>query len=472
MSLRKVYHWQSEDASTEYAELTDRGFIVDETDGEILKFNANIFGVHIKNNYQIRYGMDGNFYKYADGVWVLFPISPFKKFLRNILQEPRRHIWKSGYEREILEVLSRELLVEKPFNTHKELINLENGMFHTERGKLLKHKRKYLSTIRIPITYDKNATCPGFIKFLKQVFQKDEQRIQLAKEWFGYCLSTTTSAQKALILYGTGANGKGVFTTILSDLVGQANICSIALGELGRSFSRVRLFNRTVNLSSENEITGRGLNTQYFKAIVGGDEIDAEEKNKPGFSFRPTVKMLFSVNSLPNTRDKSEGFFRRLNILHFSAFFSDSERDYDLVDKLREELPGILNWAIEGLEQLRSLGYKFSRCESSEEMLKRYREEQRPVLQFFDECITAKNNARVTNSEVLHSFHRWADFNGYKNYAKISAKKFWNEFEAVCVEKKVNAESKHSGNERFHTGFELTKPNTGKEGDLDDLEGM
>ena len=50
-----------------------------------------------------------------------------------------------------------------------------------------------------------------FIKFLKDSFQDDEESEKLAQEWAGYLLTAETKAQKALLLYGSGANGKGVF---------------------------------------------------------------------------------------------------------------------------------------------------------------------------------------------------------------------------------------------------------------------
>ena len=86
-----------------------------------------------------------------------------------------------------------------------------NGMYDLEEFSLVEHNKNFYSTIQIPINYLPNAECPMFIKFLKDSFQDDEESEKLAQEWAGYLLTAETKAQKALLLYGSGANGKGVF---------------------------------------------------------------------------------------------------------------------------------------------------------------------------------------------------------------------------------------------------------------------
>ena len=92
---------------------------------------------------------------------------------------------------------------------------------------------------------------------------KNQQK--LAQEWAGYLLTAETKAQKALLLYGSGANGKGVFIDLISECIGEENISNIPLNELHRGFSRICLLNKLANISSENETNGKSINTQYFK---------------------------------------------------------------------------------------------------------------------------------------------------------------------------------------------------------------
>jgi putative DNA primase/helicase len=205
-------------------------------------------------------------------------------------------------------------------------------------------------------------------------------------------------------------------------------------------------------------MNGKTLETQYFKACVGEDAISAEEKHMPVFSFKPTAKMIMTMNSLPDTRDTSYGYFRRLSILAFNASFSGEKRDNKLKEKLKEELPGIFLWAMEGLKRLRANDYKFSPCKSMDDMLKRYQAEQKPMYEFFEDCIVPLEDAshREDNKLVYNTFRNWAIENGIEYYyGKMSSQKFWREFETVAKKKGYKCSSGRSNTFRYHTGIKV-----------------
>lgn len=218
-----------------------------------------------------------------------------------------KSVWSNYVEKEYMASLKNLIYTRDEFNTKRHLINMKNGMFDTLRLKLIPHDPEYYSTIQIPVEYNKCARCDLYMKFLKQVFEGDKERIQKAIEWLGYCISTETKAQKALIEVGFGGNGKGVYTESICWVAGEDNLSHIPLNELHKNFSRATLFGKTVNISSENEMGGKNFMTQFFKAITGEDTIHAEFKNKPVFTFKPTVKMVISMNNLPQTKDRSDG---------------------------------------------------------------------------------------------------------------------------------------------------------------------
>ncbi|MHC1723203.1 MAG: phage/plasmid primase, P4 family [Aminipila sp.] len=437
-----------------YQELKKRG-VEFKKNGD-LKWNPNYFPKYIKENHRIIYASDKSYYKYEDGIWKVQDEGKLLKVLRDIFQKPKFGVWTPNYEKDYMIGMQRELYYECELNPNKNLINVKNGMYDTENFCLIPHDYRYYSTIRIPIKHIADAICPRFLKFLEEVFEGDEERIQVAQEWAGYIMTTATKAQKALILLGEGENGKGVFVDTLSSIVGEDNISNIPLNELSRAFSRVRLHNKTANISGENEMNGKSFNTQYFKAIVGEDVISAEEKNKPVFSFKSTAKLVMTMNNLPDTRDTSYGFFRRLSILAFNANFSGEKRDNQLKEKLKEELPGIFLWAMEGLKRLRENDYKFSPCRSMDEMLKTYQAEQKPMYEFFEDCIVEDSaNHREDNKLVYNTFKNWANENGIGYYSKISAQKFWREFEAVAKKKGFKCNSNHSNTLRYHTGIKV-----------------
>lgn len=239
-------------------------------------------------------------------------------------------------------------------------------------------------------------------------------------------------------------------------VIGEDNISDIPLNELDRTFSRIKLYNKTANISGENEMNGKSFNTQYFKAIVGEDTINAEEKYMSGISFKPTAKLISTMNRLPDTRDVSHGYFRRLSILCFNANFSGEKRDNKLREKLKKELCGIFIWAMEGLKRLKENDYKFSPCKSMDETLKRYKTEQSPMYEFFEDCIDQVEDEcyREDNKIVYNAFKSWAAANGIGyHYAQMSSQKFWREFEAVAKKKGYKCSSGHSNTFRYHTGI-------------------
>lgn len=437
METNPLIETEEDAQETVRKQLLERGFTLKDDSSEILGFNANVFVKYVMSREKIIYGLDNYFYTYDDGVWIQRNDKRILQYLRDILQEPKYGIWKKRYEIEYIAALEREAYLDKAMNPYKSIINLKNGVFSIKKSKFLPHNSKYLSTIQIPVEYDENASCPDFLKFLNEVFEGDLERIANAQEWFRYALTTVTKAQKALILSGSGANGKGVFVDILSLLVGDGNISNIPLNELSKGFSRVCLYGKTVNISSENESDGKTINTQYFKGIVGEDAITAEQKGKPVFSFKPTVKLILAMNNLPSTRDKSNGFYRRLSILKFNVTFSEANRDENLKVKLRKELPGIFLWAIEGLKRLRKNKFKFSYCESMEQALEEYKTEQNPMIEFFEDSIEEEpsHTVRSNNKSIYETFKTWAEANGHKGYASISSQKFWKQFEAIAKEK-------------------------------------
>jgi putative DNA primase/helicase len=437
-------------------QLRERGFKFDIEKGTIKGFNPNEYAAFIKANYNLLYTKEGFFYGYANGKWTKKDDNRVLVVLREILQMPYFGVWNLKREKEYVEAIKRTVYYDSEMNPYRNYVNLQNGMFDLDKFELVPHHPEFYSTIQIPMEFRPDAQCPQFLKFLDQVFEGDKQRMDLAQEWAGYLLSAETKAQKALLLYGTGANGKGVFVDIISVLIGEDNISHIPLNELQKGFSRVCLHNKTANISSENETDGKGLNTQYFKGIVGEDMIHAEQKNKPVFSFKPTAKLVMAMNNLPQTSDKSQGYIRRLSILHFSAFFSEDQRDKELKQKLKGELQGIFLWALEGLKRLRKNNYNFSECDSMKKILRQYEKELNPILQFCEECIVpAGDEFREDNKVIYNTFKNWASNNGLKSYTNLSSQRFWKEFEACMSKLEYRFEKGKSNAFRYHSGIKV-----------------
>lgn len=249
---------------------------------------------------------------------------------------------------ETLSYIERETYSELP-TPDPLFINLLNGKLNWAAMKLSPHDPDTFEILQLPIKYDPNAQCPTFNKYLETTL--DPEVIELVKEVIGYCLIPDTRFEKAVMLTGSGSNGKSVLLDVIQDLLGQDNVSNVELQELGENrFKAAGLLGKLANVFSD--LDDRGLkSSSMFKVLVTGDRITAERKFGQPFEFKNYARLLFSANKLPSSRDRSYAFYRRWLIIPFEKTFDGTNADKSLKRKLKssEELSGILNLAIKGL---------------------------------------------------------------------------------------------------------------------------
>jgi P4 family phage/plasmid primase-like protien len=418
------------------------GIKLNESGTGITDLNGNLFAHEIlQNHMQLAYSLPDVFFRYNQTYWEKLEYIDLSKGLRDILNGFVPNSWNMFFERVYMEALKREAELVKEFNTDRNWINMQNGMLNLIDLTLKPHDSMHHSTIQIPIEFDPSAQCPIFQRTLNQLFGGDHATINLIGEMFGYCLTAEVKAQKAFIFYGKGANGKSLLVDLLPKLCGQENVSSVSIADLDKGFSRSLLQNKLVNCSSENEVSRKGLNTQYFKAIVSGDLIQAEQKHQDGFSFRPFCKMVFALNNLPYSPDKSDGFHRRLIIIPFNKVFKNKDANINLADELATELPGIFNFALEGLKRLRSNNYQFTMPTSVLDIMKEYQEEISPLRTFIQDCIVEAPDNFVASATIGECFKTWCDREGHHTLANTSTKRLIREIKELLNAEGIKATS-------------------------------
>jgi len=153
-------------------------------------------------------------------------------------------------------------------------------------------------------------------------------------------------------LVGPTASGKSTFLDTIRAMLGSETVASLTPQQLtSERFAGAELHGKWANI--RNDIPASTVkNTGMFKEITAGDPMKAERKRKDPFMFEPTAKHLFAANELPSTETDDEAFYRRVLLVAFPETIPERDRDKHLDDKLQAELPGVLNWAIEGLQRL------------------------------------------------------------------------------------------------------------------------
>lgn len=296
------------------------------------------------------------------------------------------------------------------------IINLENGLLDLDAG-LKPHTHRFISTTQIPICYAPDATCPAWRKALDEWFPGAADMVRLLQQWFGYCLVPDTRQHKAMVLVGEGANGKSVLCEILKSLIGHANVSAVSLNALSRSFALAELYGRLVNLTIEAEIRD-GIEEGTFKQIVAGDLIQAERKFKDPFTFKPFARFTIATNNLFHVDDRSEGFYRRLLIVRFDRAFAEDQQDRGLTDTLMGELPGILNWALEGLADLETTG-RFVIPRRVLDEVAEMKRHNNPVAAWAEECAQLGNpDYWESAAELYRSYAVWARDAGHRPLAR------------------------------------------------------
>jgi len=238
------------------------------------------------------------------------------------------------------------------------LLNLENGYYDVDKFTFSEgHSPKILSSVRIPIKYDPSALCKSFEDGVFQIIN-DHENVMLLQEFFGLCL-TRKGYEKAIILYGPKArNGKTQLQNILRGLVGPKNYSGLSLAQFENTHQIMELKDKTVNVSAE--LSSRYLvDDSILKRVITQDIISGSYKHKPEVSFVPSAKLIFSVNELPMTSDKTAGFKDRLLIIKCDQRFDGVGRSFvmHIWKTWIPELPGILNWALIGLQNLTKRSY-------------------------------------------------------------------------------------------------------------------
>ena len=238
----------------------------------------------------------------------------------------------------------------------------ENGLLDLENGNF---RKKFdpdeYHIARLPVTYDKKAKCPNFLKFLDEVVATPDDKEAII-EIIGYTLFKVYVYEIIALFVGEGANGKSILLSVIKQFVGSENVSSVTPQQLERSrFSSAQLFGKLACVAGD--IPSEPLKyTGILKMLTGGDLIHAEHKNRDPFDFLNHAKLIFSANQVPESWDLSTAFYRRFRIIDFPNEFTPNDKNFIPRDQLLElltsekERSGILNIALKGLKRLRSQG--------------------------------------------------------------------------------------------------------------------
>jgi P4 family phage/plasmid primase-like protien len=313
------------------------------------------------------------------------------------------------------------------------LLNVANGVVNLETGELLPHSPKYLQTLSSPIEYRKGAECPAWKRFIKEIFLGDEELIQYVQRAVGYTLTADTREQCFFILHGIGANGKSTFLDIIAAIMGEYHQITNADalmdkgggGAAASPYLAVLRGKRFVNAAETR--SDKALNEAIVKKITGESKIAARALYQQPIVIAPQFKLWLATNHRPDVFSTDEGIWRRIKLIPFRARFYDSYdpdvptngpfKDMSLPARLREELSGILSWAVEGC--MKWLEAKsLTPADTVHNAIREYREDMDVIGAFIEErCETHPKNS-VAFQRLYNAYRDWCKDSGHSAFSK------------------------------------------------------
>jgi putative DNA primase/helicase len=333
-------------------------------------------------------------------------------------------------------------------DTHHYLLPVENGVIDLKTGALLPHDPAYFFTRRMPVIFDPEAPCPNWKRALftmmggpitpdspddsaatLEVRYQQEMRanrlVRFLQSAIGCALTGDVREHMLVILWGVGRNGKGVISEVLLKLFG--SLGTKATQELlmqnrfdSHPTERTDLFGRRLVITSESD-KNRKLNLGFVKEATGGDTMKARRMRQDFWEFYPTHHIFLSTNHKPLI-EEDDAIWERIYLVPFERKFENPDRlteaqrqdpntpirDTQLKGKLLEELPGILNWALEGCLSWQRDGL----CVPDEVLAATadYRKEEDVIGRFIEEECTVIDNdsVKVQPKDLFDAYKDWA----------------------------------------------------------------
>jgi putative DNA primase/helicase len=295
----------------------------------------------------------------------------------------------------------------------REIIACSNGLLHLPARRLHPHDPAFFTVNARDFDFDPDACCPEFLRFLDDLWDGDQDSIAALQDWFGYTLTSDTRQHKMLMLVGPKRGGKGTIGRVLTALLGPDNVCSPTLSSLGTNFGPWQLIDKQVAIIADARLSGRAdqhMIAERMLSISGEDLQTIDRKFKEPWTGRLAVRFMVLTNELPRIADASTALPSRFIILPLWRSFLGCE-DHGLTDRLLAELPGVLNWALDGWQRLNARG-RFVQPESGTELVQELEDLASPINTFIRErCIVAPGK-EVRVDTLFDAWKAWCEAQG------------------------------------------------------------
>ncbi len=292
-------------------------------------------------------------------------------------------------------------------------LNTLKGTIDLRTGQLLPHRRSDFLTKLAPVEFSRDAECPRWKAFLREVFDGNDELVEFIKRAAGYSLTGSTRERCLFFLHGSGCNGKSTFTAILQSVLGeyamQINSAMLMASKTEQHPTEMcDLAGRHMAISCEIE-SGRRFAESRIKQLTGGeDKLKGRRMREDFWEFPAQFKLWVTGNHKPRIRGTDDGIWDRIKLIPFNVRFENPDKT--LAAKLQAERPGILRWALEG-----SLKWQTSGLDEPTEVAvatAAYRDVMDTLGKFIEDCCDVATEHRVKCAQLNSAYKTWCARNG------------------------------------------------------------
>ncbi|MGW5231792.1 phage/plasmid primase, P4 family [Streptomyces nodosus] len=291
------------------------------------------------------------------------------------------------------------------------LIPMQNGFLRLEDRELIEPSPRFFNTSVSPCVYNPKAKCPRWLRFINdELFPADEESARAVQQWFGYVVSRRTDIQKMMLMTGPTRGGRGTISKVLKALMSSEYI-GVTLDSMAGEFGLESMLGKTIAIIGDSRGAmrrgGEGIVTERLLSISGEDELPINRKGREQLGVTLPTRIMAMSNQMLGFSDAGGALNGRWIVIKMTESFAGRE-DSTLLDKLLKELPGIFNWALEGLEDLQREG-QILQPKSGLNMKSIMAESDSPHGAFVKERCNVGPQYVTTRNEIYQS---WSDWNG------------------------------------------------------------
>ena len=362
----------------------------------------------------------GSMRRYRYGVWEALPDNLFERELLEVLQANKgRGIRPTSRLLASVKKLAqvKASLPDYVWDADPNILVCANGTLELDTMTLREHRMEDYATSAIPHPYIPDATAPTLEHVLQTTVPEAAGLIQ---EFAGYALTTDTSHEIALWFCGPSGSGKSTIILALQTMLGKR--CGVlGLADIERSnFALSDLPGRTLLISTEQP--SLYVRASYkLNALISGEVLRVEKKYADPFELKPTAKVLWASNEMPRL-DPGDGLFRRVKVIQFPkhTFVPDPT----VKQRIANEGPGILAWALEGLRRLRERGH-FLIPPCVEEASQQFQKKNDVPAAFVEECCDTGPDCKASADELYRAYKTWCEENGHRPQSSTALAEEW-----------------------------------------------